>query len=93
MSICLAFVGEWARDDVPTVLRWGPYRAFFYSNEGDEPAHVHVRTGNKEAKFWLHDITVALNAGFPAHEISDIIRELRQNRDSLLRAWNDHFGA
>jgi hypothetical protein len=40
---------------VPTVLRWGPYRAFFYSNEGDEPAHVHVRAGGKEAKFWLHD--------------------------------------
>jgi hypothetical protein len=44
---------------MPTVLRWGPYRAFFYSNEGGEPAHVHVRAGDKEAKFWLHDLTVA----------------------------------
>ena len=40
---------------MPTVLRWGPYRAFFYSNEGSEPPHVHVRSGDKEAKFWLHD--------------------------------------
>jgi hypothetical protein len=40
---------------MPTVLRWGGYRAFFYSNEGGEPAHVHVRTGNKEAKIWLRD--------------------------------------
>jgi hypothetical protein len=53
---------------MPTVLRWGPYRAFFYSNEGGEPAHVHVRAGDREAKFWLHDLTVAINAGFPAHE-------------------------
>jgi uncharacterized protein DUF4160 len=53
---------------VPTVLRWGPYRAFFYSNEGDEPAHVHVRAGGKEAKFWLHDLTIAINTGFPAHD-------------------------
>jgi hypothetical protein len=44
---------------VPTVLRWGPYRAFFYSNEGGEPAHIHVRSGNKEAKYWLHDLTIA----------------------------------
>jgi Domain of unknown function (DUF4160) len=78
---------------VPTVLRWGPYRAFFYSNEGDEPAHVHVRAGEKEAKVWLHDLTVAVNAGFPAHEIGDIIRHLRQNRDLLTSAWNEHFGA
>lgn len=78
---------------MPTVLRWGPYRAFFYSNEGGEPAHIHVRSGDKEAKFWLHDVTVALNGGFPAHEIGDIIRHLKQNRDALLKAWNEHFGA
>jgi hypothetical protein len=78
---------------VPTVLRWGPYRAFFYSNEAGEPAHVHVRAGDKEAKFWLHDLVVAISAGFAAHEIGDIVRHLRQNRENLLGAWNEHFGA
>jgi hypothetical protein len=78
---------------LPTILRCGPYRAFFYSNEGNEPAHIHVRAGEKEAKVWLHDLTVAVNAGFPAHEIGDIIRHLRQNRDLLTSAWNEHFGA
>jgi len=29
----------------------GPYRAFFYSNEGHEPAHIHVRREDREAKF------------------------------------------
>ena len=46
---------------MPTVLRWASYRAFFYSNERDEPAHVQVWEGNKEVKIWLHDLTVALN--------------------------------
>ena len=77
---------------MPTVLRWGPYRAFFYSNEGDESAHVHVRAGDREAKFWLHDLTVAANAGFPAHELGDMIRHLKLHRDSLLAAWHEHFG-
>jgi hypothetical protein len=49
---------------MPTVLRWGSYRAFFYSNEGNEPAHIHVPQRDKEAKFWLHDMDLALNAGF-----------------------------
>jgi hypothetical protein len=70
----------------------GPYRAFFYSNEGDEPAHVHVRAGNKEVKLWLHDLGVAANIGFPAHELGDIIRHVRANRDRLTVAWNDYFG-
>jgi hypothetical protein len=77
---------------MPTIDRWGPYRAFFYSNEGNEPAHVHARAGGKEAKFWLHDLSVAINAGFPPHEIADIIRHLRQNRDDLMSAWHEHFG-
>ena len=76
---------------MPTVLRWGSYRAFFYSNEGAEPAHVHVRRGDMEAKFWLHDLSVVLNAGFPAHEIGDIIRHLKLNRESLLSAWQEYF--
>jgi hypothetical protein len=76
---------------MPTVLRWGPYRAFFYSNERDEPAHVHVRSGNKEAKIWLHDLSVAVRVGFAAHELGDIIRYLRAHREQLVAAWNDHF--
>jgi hypothetical protein len=77
---------------MPTVLRWGPYRAFFYSNEGSEPAHVHVRSGDMEAKFWLHNLSVAVNAGFPSPEIGDIIRHLRSHRAELLDTWNEHFG-
>lgn len=78
---------------MPTVLRWGPYRAFFYSNEGDEPAQVHVRAGDREAKFWLHDFSVAANAGFPVHEIGDIVRHLKEHRDALKGAWQEHFGS
>jgi hypothetical protein len=77
---------------MPTVLRWGPYRAHFYSNERNEPAHVHVVAGDREVKVWLHDLSVAINAGFPAHEINDIIRHLRLNRAQLLSAWNEHLG-
>jgi Domain of unknown function (DUF4160) len=53
---------------------------------------VHVRAGNKEAKFWLHDLAVAVNMGFPTHELGDIIRHLRSHREQLLAAWNDYFG-
>jgi hypothetical protein len=78
--------------NMPTVLRWGPYRAFFYSNEAGEPPHIHVRSGGHEAMFWLHDLSLAVNAGFPAHEIGSIIRHLRSQRDVLEGKWHEHFG-
>jgi hypothetical protein len=77
---------------MPTVLRWGPYRAFFYSNERNEPPHIHVQSGSNEAKFWLHDLSMAANAGFPAYQINDIIRHLRSVRADLQAAWHEHFG-
>jgi Domain of unknown function (DUF4160) len=77
---------------MPTVLRWGPYRAYFYSNERGEPAHVHVRAGDREAKFWLHDLAVAINVGYPGHELGAIIHHLRLNQKALRDAWNEHFG-
>ena len=77
---------------MPTVLRWGPYRAFFYSNESTEPPHVHIRAVNREVKIWLADLAIAVNAGFPTHEVSSILRELRPHREALLDAWNEHFG-
>lgn len=36
---------------MPTVLRIGRFRFFFYSNENAEPPHIHVKVAENEAKF------------------------------------------
>lgn len=41
---------------MPTVLRSGPYRFFFYAGDRDEPPHVHVERGEAIAKFWLSPV-------------------------------------
>jgi hypothetical protein len=38
---------------MPTVLRSGPYRVYFYSHESNEPAHVHIDRDQASCKFWL----------------------------------------
>ena len=38
---------------MPTILLVMGWRFFFYSNEGNEPIHVHCRKGEKECKYWL----------------------------------------
>lgn len=41
---------------MPTVLRVGPYRFFFYASDRHEPPHVHVERDEKVAKFWLRPV-------------------------------------
>lgn len=73
---------------MPTVLRVGPYRFLFYSNEPDEPPHVHVRRDRAEAKFWLDPVALAKSTGYPAHELRRIARLVAEHRPALLDAWN-----
>jgi hypothetical protein len=38
---------------MPTILMILGWRVFFYSNEGNEPIHVHCQKGDAEAKYWI----------------------------------------
>jgi hypothetical protein len=38
---------------MPTILVIAGWRFFFYSDERNEPIHIHCRKGDAEAKYWL----------------------------------------
>ena len=44
---------------MPTVLRIGRFRFYFFSNEGEEPPHIHIKAAEDQAKFWLDPIVLA----------------------------------
>src|SRR2546427_3193772 len=54
---------------MPTVLRTGLYRIYFFSHETTEPPHVHVDRERSSAKFWLHPNGLARNLGFSVREL------------------------
>jgi hypothetical protein len=74
---------------MPTVLRVGRYRFFFFSNENNEPSHIHVKAESDQAKFWLEPIRLATNYGFRAHELNEIERIIQEHHKELLEAWNE----
>ena len=76
---------------MPTVLRTGPYRFFFYAGDRDEPPHVHVERDESEAKFWLDPVRLQWSQGFAAHEIRDIEKLVLENQQLLLDRWNEYF--
>jgi len=77
---------------MPTVLRIGPYRFFFYSGDGVEPPHIHVERDDHTAKLWLAPVRLATSGGFGRRELSEIFRLVEDNEDVLLKAWHDYFG-
>lgn len=76
---------------MPTVLRIGPYRFFFYSADGDEPPHIHIERDDKIAKFWLDPVRLQNSGGFKRVEISRIQNIVREHQREILEKWHEYF--
>jgi len=76
---------------MPTCLRVGAYRLYFYSNDELEPPHIHVEREAHRAKFWLEPVRLEWNRGFSRHEIGQVRKIVDENRDRLIRCWNGFF--
>lgn len=44
---------------MPTALRDGPYSFIFFSSDGNEPPHIHVKRERYIVKFWLAPVVLA----------------------------------
>ncbi|HWI86513.1 MAG TPA: DUF4160 domain-containing protein [Sphingomonas sp.] len=76
---------------MPTILRIGAYRFYFFSHEPNEPPHVHVDAGASTLKAWLTPVELARNRGFRPREINAILKLVAEHRTALLEAWHEHF--
>ena len=76
---------------MPTVLRVGPFRFFFYAGDGGEPPHIHVEREDNEAKFWLDPVRLARSRGFSRKEINRVRRVVVEHQEQLLESWNEFF--
>ncbi|MDH4084982.1 MAG: DUF4160 domain-containing protein [Nitrospira sp.] len=77
---------------MPTVLRTGPYRFFFYAGDRDEPPHIHIEREDKVAKFWLDPIRLHESGGFSRPEIGRLYKLMTEHQDTLREAWDEYFG-
>jgi hypothetical protein len=76
---------------VPTILKIGTFRFFFYSNEFGEPPHIHIQNENKLAKFWLQPVKFSKSTRFTPKELRDIEKLIIENENIFLEAWNEYF--
>lgn len=77
---------------MPTIIRHGAYRFYFYSHEPNEPPHIHIDRDNLSAKFWLEKVSLAKNHGFNARELKGLEELVVEYREVFLEAWHEYFG-
>ena len=75
---------------MPTVLKIRGYRFHFYSDEGNEPPHIHCRFEGKECKFWLNPVHLASNRGIPLHRINEIEKIVFEHQNDFIEAFHEH---
>lgn len=77
----------------PTIFKESGYRFFFFSRE-ESRVHVHVMSGDGEAKFWLKpEIELANNFSYSRQKLKIIESIIEAHYDELLNAWQQHFGS
>ena len=77
---------------MPTVLRIGAYRFYFYSHEPNEPSHLHIDRDNLSAKFCLEPVALAKNIGFRTKELRKLESLVKEHQTILVESWYGYFG-
>lgn len=79
---------------MPKVFEWNGYKFFFFSNEGTprETCHIHVRKGEKIAKFFVNP-TIILDSswGFSPAELTMLDDKIEEKKEMIMEKWNEFF--
>ncbi|MFA5480367.1 MAG: DUF4160 domain-containing protein [Candidatus Muiribacteriota bacterium] len=78
---------------MPTILKIFGWRLFFYSNENNEPIHIHCRKGNSECKFWINieffDITEDYSYNLTTADKRQIRKIIFNHFEYIIEQWNE----
>ena len=84
---------------MPKLFKFGSYYIFFWSNENEEPVHVHVSKGKPQAnatKVWLTRsggyLVAHNNSRIPQREMSQILEAISAYFFFICSEWQRVFG-
>ncbi len=80
---------------MPTILLILGWRLYFWSNEGNEPIHIHAEKGEMECKFWLDtenfEIKEAMLFNMTTQSKREIKKIIYDHFDYIALEWNKYF--
>ena len=75
---------------MPKLLTDRGLRYFFYSNEGNEPPHVHVERDLCVAKFWLEPVRLEYGGGLSTTDLRHARLTIAEHEDEFLARIRAH---
>lgn len=83
---------------MPSIFTVGSYKVFFWSNENNEPIHVHITKGQPTAnatKIWLTRsggcIVGHNKEHIPLRELNELLEIIRAQYFLICSEWKKHF--
>lgn len=77
---------------MPTILNTDGFRFFFFSDEGNEPCHIHVAKNSARGKIWLlPEIEENYYYGFNEQEKRKIRDLVKKHYQYLINKWDEFF--
>lgn len=80
---------------MPTILVIAGWRLFFYSNEKNEPIHIHAVKAGMECKYWIDVDNFEIDEAFVHDLTPQAKREIKQiiytHFDYIVSQWNIYF--
>lgn len=83
---------------LPSIFTVGSYKIFFWSNENNEPIHVHVAKGKpavNSTKIWLTKnggcIVASNKELIPAKELNELLEIIQAQYFLICAEWKNHF--
>ena len=77
---------------MPEIFRSFGFVFFFYSNEGQEPVHVHVRKAGGFAKFWIEPVELDFSQGMKISDIQQAEELIFTHLEIIISKWNEVHG-
>ncbi|MCK9422291.1 MAG: DUF4160 domain-containing protein [Bacteroidales bacterium] len=74
---------------MPEIFRLFGFVFFFYSNEGPEPMHVHVRKAGGFAKFWVEPVELDFAQGMKISDIQQAEELILEHLEIIKKKWNE----
>ncbi len=74
---------------MPTVLVQDGFRFHFYSNERQEPPHIHVTGRGGEMKIWLPSLVVEFSYGLSPASQRQVLWIAERHAGLFLEKWNE----
>jgi hypothetical protein len=74
---------------MPELFREYGFVFFFYSNEGEEPIHVHVRKAGGFAKFWIEPVELDYSQGMKVSDLKVAEKLIFEHIELINLKWNE----